>query len=272
MCKLFLLPQIHGMIMAQGMKGGLGQRMEYLSFSRLSLLETCGLRFYYEYVEKATPTDEVVTYHASFGKVIHSLYEEHGITQGRADYDALKIRYDETFVPIVEEFPTREDAVAFYKKGLQAISRFSQYQVDDVIDSEKEFLIDIAKDVPPMKGFIDRVLHVPTYGYVVADLKTGKPFSQQDLKKTRQIVLYSLACQDLYGEPAKEGYFDFVVQGGRVWLRVDEQDRLALKSWIIEKWKQILREEFQPKYTKNFCRSFCPFRSRCPEYERRQTV
>jgi CRISPR/Cas system-associated exonuclease Cas4 (RecB family) len=260
------------MIMAQGMKGGLGQRMEYLSFSRLSLLETCGLRFYYEYVEKATPTDEVVTYHASFGKVIHSLYEEHGNSHGRVDYDVLKIRYDETFVPIVEEFPTREDAVAFYKKGLQAISRFSQYQVDDVIDSEKEFLIDIAKDIPPMKGFIDRVLHVPTYGYVVADLKTGKPFSQQDLKKTRQIVLYSLACQDLYGEPAKEGYFDFVVQGGRVWLRLDEQDRLALKAWVVDKWKQILREEFQPKYTKNFCRSFCPFRSRCPEYERRQTV
>lgn len=243
--------------------------MEYLSYSRLTLHDTCGLRFFYEYVEKREPVDEVPTYHASFGKLLHALYEEHAVSHGQCNFDQLKSRFDERFPTIVSEFASRDDAVQFYKRGVQAIWRFSRYKIDDVIASEKEFLLDIAPGIPPVKGFIDRVLEVPSNGYVVADLKTGKVFSATDKKKMRQLVLYSSACEDLYGMSANDGYFDFVVHGGRAWVTITDEDRQQAKVWVTKKWQQILDEQFYPRYSRNFCSQYCPFRSLCKEYQER---
>ena len=251
------------------MKGWVSRAMEYLSYSRLTLHETCGLRFFYEYVLKLAPEDEVPTYHASFGKLVHALYEEHAKSLGQQDFSALKGMFDQQFPAIVAEFPSRDDAVAFYRRGVAAIWRFSRYKIDDVIASEQEFLLDMAPGVPPVKGFIDRVLYVPSYGYVVADLKTGKVFSATDRKKMRQLVLYSSACRDLYGQSANDGYFDFVVHGGRQWVKITEEDRQQAKEWVVQKWQQIEQEQFMPHYSPNFCSHYCPFRSRCPEYAKK---
>lgn len=240
--------------------------MEYLSFSRLSLLETCGLRFYYEYVLALPPEDPVPTYHASFGTLLHSLYEAHANSAGARVYEDLKQEFDSLFPQMVAEFPSREDAIAFYRKGIQAIARFSRYRVDRVIASEMEFLLPVAPGVPPVKGYVDRVLHTEGHGYMVADLKTGKPFSGRNPKKMRQLVLYSIACQQSFGEPAASGYFDFVVQGSKEWVDITDSDRDAVRAWVSARWAQIEREDFPPRYSQGFCSVYCPYRSRCPAY------
>ncbi|MCY0875198.1 MAG: PD-(D/E)XK nuclease family protein [Firmicutes bacterium] len=244
--------------------------MQHLSFSRLSLLDTCGLRFYFEYVQELPPEDPVPMYHARFGTLLHSLYESHALSQGGESYEELKMRYDQAYPELVGLFPSREEAVTFYKNGLRAIARFSRYVVSDVVASEREFIVEIAPGVPPVKGFIDRLLHTDDHGYMVADLKTGKVFNGRDRRKFRQLAIYSLACENLYGKPAASGYFDFVVHGERAWVDISEQDRGEARAWVTQKWEQIDREDFQPHYSPGFCRTYCPFRSRCPEFAARE--
>lgn len=240
--------------------------MEYLSYSRLSLLDTCGLRFFFEYVQGLLPEDEVPTYHASFGRLLHSLYEQHAKAGGDCGYEDLKQVYDQGFPAIVPEFGDRQLAVTFYKRGLEAIERFSRYIVKDVVASEQEFLVSVAPGIPPVKGFIDRLLYTKDHGYMVADLKTGKAFRGRDPRKFRQLAIYSLACENLHGRAADSGYFDFVVHGERAWVDISAQDRDQAAAWVRDKWQQILREDYKPRYSAGFCKSYCPFRSRCPEY------
>ena len=243
--------------------------MEYLSYSRLSLLETCGLRFFYEYVLQLEPEDPVPTHHASFGKILHALYEQHANTSGNTGFQVLKSLYDGAFKAMAPEFPDRDTAVTFYRNGVRAIARFSRYRVTDVVSSEREFLLDVGADTPPVKGFIDRVIYTKEHGYMVADLKTGKVFAGRNPKKMRQLVMYSLACEQLYSEPAHSGYFDFIVYGARDWVDISTDDREQTKAWVREKWEQIRREQFPPRYSAGFCSQYCPFRSRCPEYGQR---
>lgn len=240
--------------------------MEYLSFSRLSTYETCSLRFYYEYVKEEPAVDPVPTYHASFGKLLHALYEAHANSGGDLGYAELKAEYDEQFPLMVDEFPGRAVAVDFYKRGLQALFRFSRYQVTDVLASELEFLLPVGEEVPPVKGFIDRVIYSPQHGYIVADLKTGKNFSGRHPIKFQQLAIYSLACDHLYGEAAQSGYFDFAVSGQREWVDFSEQDRANAYKWIRNKWRQIQESEFAPRYSAGFCSTYCPYRSLCPAF------
>ena len=240
--------------------------MEYLSFSRLAALETCGLRFFYEYVARLAPEDPVPTHHASFGTLLHGLYERHAASGGAEGFEELRGAYDEGFRAIAPEFPSREEAVVFYRQGLGGLFRFSRYRVDDVVGSEMAFEHAIERGVPPVKGFIDRVIHTDEHGYIVADLKTGKPFSGRHRTKMRQLVLYSLACGELYGETAASGYFDFAVRGQREWVDIGDEDRAAARSWVREKWEQILREDFAPRYSRPFCSVYCAYRSRCPAF------
>ena len=243
--------------------------MQYISYSRLSLLETCGLRFYYEYVLQLPAEDQVLTYYASFGKLVHALYEEHANRGGRLQFVDLKALYDQRFPEIVGEFPERATAILFYKNGVQALFRLSHYEVGDVVASEAEFMLPMGRDIPPVKGFIDRVIHTKEHGYMVADLKTGKAFLGRNRKKLRQLALYSSACEQQYGTPAGSGFFDFIVQGTREWVDITEEDRVEAKNWVVVKWRQIEREEFAPRYSAGFCSAYCPFRTRCPEYARK---
>ena len=240
--------------------------MEYLSFSRLSLYETCGLRFLYEYIQKLSPVDVVPTYHASFGKLLHALYEAHANSGGDIDFAELKSEYDEQFPLLLPEFPERNVAVGFYKSGVQAIFRFSRYRVEDVLASEQEFLLPIENGVPPVKGFIDRVIHSSPHGYIVADLKTGKSFSARHPIKFKQLAIYSMACETIYDVPAKSGYFDFVVNGKKEWVDLSDQDRNAAREWIVRLWDRIQAESFDPHYSPGFCSTYCPYRSICPAY------
>ncbi len=240
--------------------------MEYLSFSRLSLYETCGLRFFYEYVQQLEPVDSVPTYHASFGKLLHSLYEAHANSGGELDFADLKSEFDEQFPQLVPEFPERSVAVGFYKSGIQAIFRFSRYRVEDVLASEKEFLLPMGNGVPPIKGFIDRVIYTDSHGYIVADLKTGKPFSGRHPVKFKQLVIYSLACEHIYGVPAQSGYFDFVVNGSREWVNLKDEDRKSAHDWVFSLWRKIQGESFEPHYSPGFCPAYCPYRSICPAF------
>ncbi|PWI58905.1 RecB family exonuclease [Sulfoacidibacillus thermotolerans] len=247
-------------------------KVDYLSYSRLSLYETCGLRFYYEYVVEATPTDEVPTHYTSFGKLLHTLYEDHANSRGDKSFEELKAHYDEQFPALVAEFPDRQTAVEFYKNGVQAIYRFSRYQVGDVIASENEFLLPMSPFTPPIKGFIDRVLYTHEHGYMVADLKTGKVFSARNPKKMYQLVIYSAACELLYGEPASSGYFDFIVHGKREWIDITDEDRKQARRWVEDIWRKIEEEQFAANYSPGFCTRFCPFRSRCEVYQAQQKL
>ncbi len=237
-----------------------------MSFSRLSLFETCGLRFEYEYIRKLPPVDATPTYYASFGKLLHALYEAHANSGGELEFADLKAEYDEQFPLLLAEFPERSVAVGFYKSGVQAIFRFSRYRVEDVVASELEFLLPLASGVPPLKGFVDRVIHTPDHGYLVADLKTGKPFSARHPVKSKQLIIYSLACEEVYGTPASGGYFDFVVNGTREWMEIGAPERTMAKEWVERLWRRIQAEEFEAHYSSGFCGAFCPYRSVCPAF------
>ncbi|MCY0870528.1 MAG: PD-(D/E)XK nuclease family protein [Firmicutes bacterium] len=240
--------------------------MEYLSFSRLSLLETCGLRFYYEYVLGEAGVDPVPMYHALFGKLVHSLYEAHANSGGELTEEVLRRRFDEEFPGLLGTFPNRDVAAVFYRKGRRAIHRFGRYRVNDVVASELPFEVEVSPDTPPVRGFVDRVIALPDGGYLVADLKTGRLFAGTDIRKVRQLHVYSIAVAQSFAEPARDGYFDFPADGQRVWVAIGEADRAAVRTWVEQCWDAIVQERFAPRFSRAYCSTYCPHRSRCPAY------
>ena len=252
--------------------------MPLYSYSRISTFEKCPLKFKFRYIDKIVPEIEK-TIEAHLGKVVHSsleyLYLE--VKEGHIPLiDDLIVFYSEEwekeFTPdtiIVNHGMTEKD---YFNKGIQFITTYyTQYHPfnDNTIDVERKIILELDDHGHyKIQGFIDRLAYnLETGEYEIHDYKTANfPPSVSQLKKDRQLALYSLAIKKIFGkEKPVSLIWHFLAHNKRINIKKDNEELETLRLETLETIKQIeATEKFPPKKSR-LC-DWCEYKSICPAW------
>ena len=115
----------------------------------------------------------------------------------------IEHRYPEDFVKPDKAGRTYAEKVNTYlRSSIYYLETFCKKSEYELVDTEKSFTIDI--DDHTFTGSIDRVFrHKVTGALLVQDIKTySQPVEQNKLATPLQFVIYCLAAEAIYGQPA----------------------------------------------------------------------
>ena len=237
-----------------------------LSFSRIDLYRSCGLRFRYAYVDKL-PTAPAT--YLSFGTSIHAALEAfHERTLfGRPSLDDLhQFLYDNWDSSGYVHVP-RAQQVEDYRRAKSVLTRYHERIGDayrPAADTEKWFELPVGATAVVV-GSIDRVDVDDAGEYHVVDYKTGRLRDVDSVRKSLQLALYALACEHLYGRLPATVSLDFVVAGTEVRVPVEELDLDGARQAVLDTADAVLAERYEPNPTR-LC-DWCDHRALCPAWE-----
>lgn len=244
------------------------------SISKLTVADTCGLRFKWQYIEKRKQK-KTKDPRGRVGSAAHKILEL--LLRGTDDYSrAIKIAAidNKLTTPEIELLMEHGDNI---KKFITRIDNFKKKH--DVVRQEVEGRFALTRDMKPTKffdnnslvrGVFDYVLYLENQSLIIIDHKTGQP---EDIEKHRdQLNEYALA--GLILNPKAAGVqcaIHYTVDGSIVWDKYLKRDKLtSLKDWFFSfldnKTKTIQGNSFEAQ--KNWLCNFCGYQeSGCPLWE-----
>lgn len=273
-----------------------------LSNSAIDRFEQCPLSFYHAYLNPEKPEQEdVEQFYADFGLLIHFLVEfyprtnfymdlewlpsksdeEDTMDNILADYgnqlmergkpltlDEMKTLYD-TLFPLIN-FPNEETRNEYYQQGMAYIETIPEKDWSKVIGLEQKFEIDLQNGCVPITGIIDKVER-DEKGLIITDYKTSKPYSENLIKRKRQLPIYGMAAYFLYGEIPYKYRYDFVRFGKVVEVEIPIERLTDVKNQVKFKYMQmqafIKQGTFPANYHDFYCKNFCGYSRLCSMYK-----
>lgn len=273
-----------------------------LSNSAIDRFEQCPLSFYHAYLNPEKPEQEdVEQFYADFGLLIHFLVEfyprtnfymdlewlpsksdeEDTMDNILADYgnqlmergkpltlDEMKTLYD-TLFPLIN-FPNEETRNEYYQQGMAYIETIPEKDWSKVIGLEQKFEIDLQNGCVPITGIIDKVER-DEKGLIITDYKTSKPYSENLIKRKRQLPIYGMAAYFLYGEIPYKYRYDFVRFGKVVEVEIPIERLTDVKNQVKFKYMQmqafIKQGTFPASYHDFYCKNFCGYSRLCSMYK-----
>lgn len=264
----------------------------------------CPLKYKLQYIEKNFDKSEAI--HFDIGNILHKVLEikyRNIIERIPNDYDYLR---DITLNGIAEE--TEKDKGKFIigineirekygKDVFVKVDPKSELSYDDKLELFFDYLMnDNSEDWKPIavelpfefiydnkvvfNGFIDRIDQNSNGELRVVDYKSsGKPFADKDLVTPLQMVIYSMACEQIYGTRPIEYQYDLIL--------LDQTQQACTKGYYdrgVKKINKVLdeiewcsvTEDYKPKatplchwcsfsetnpnaewYTKGLCEYYC---------------
>jgi CRISPR/Cas system-associated exonuclease Cas4 (RecB family) len=175
-----------------------------LSYSQINAYQDCPHAYYLAYVAKGERQNG--NKYTELGGVLHEVFEAQGKSLIFGDNPleigkALKM-FNQLYMKIEHKhFVDKEDFIAMYQKGVQAIHNYyAKYGDITPTFVEKTFKQRIAEGLPPLKGIIDRIEGEPLDAstWVLSDYKTGSnPKSKDYLRNDLQMGIY---CSLVFAE------------------------------------------------------------------------
>jgi DNA helicase II / ATP-dependent DNA helicase PcrA len=158
---------------------------------------------------------------------------------------ALKILHREWnpkgFTSQLEERKSFEEAKDILKTFIDEQNKINE----KVLDIKKEFSVEI--DCININGKIDRIDR-DNDDFIVMDYKTSKTASSRNkLKEDMQLIIYSLAVENLYGKRPKKVGCRFLRSNKKVMIEVTDEDIIKIKGKIISIVNSIKNGHFTPK-------------------------
>lgn len=252
------------------------------SHSSLSTYAACPRRYAFRYVERLP--GEVPSWWFTFGSAVHRAFEAFDRARIRATqdgtpapgYDALARAFNEA-LDAAECEP--EEAARYRDRSEPVLQAYLQRAVtSDAEPVAVEIGFGVEIPVPdgglPVRfvGYIDRIDRRSDGAIEVIDHKTGKPRSQEDVDRDRQLTAYAFACargglrDPATGEvlPAASRIgLHFAETGLMVWTTRSAEDLDAFAAGIGDEVGAIRRREFEPR-AGTACR-WCEYRAACPD-------
>ncbi|AZU99081.1 RecB family exonuclease [Bacillus phage pW4] len=239
--------------------------MNYLSSSRLTLIDVCALSFKFDYVEGTNIVAPVTTWYGAFGKLCHDVLDH--IAKGNIQYVyQAEVAFNAGFPSC--EIP-EDKRGEYYQKGIAAIKeRFDWLQQlkneRRLIASELEFTRGFDFTVPQLYGFIDLV-YINEYGKVVIrDYKSSKPFTPKKMSEQWQPYVYPLAYYLLTGSKPDIFEFDHFMHGETRTVIIDDVHLELAKAKIKAQWIKIQKSNYAATYNWFWCNNFCEYKHACP--------
>jgi putative RecB family exonuclease len=180
--------------------------INHFSYSQLSTYLSCPLQYRLKYVDLIPPAFKSAS--LAFGSSIHEAVAAY--YQSRLEGDTLQPHqmvdvYRDTWRGAEGvKFFNGDNGASLLEKASQLINVFHE-QVDPkvtVLGVEEFFEVQVAKEVPPIHGYIDLIGESPDGRVTVADLKTAaKKLVASAVHGNLQLTAYSLGAQALGFDP-----------------------------------------------------------------------
>ena len=162
-------------------------------------------------------------------------------------------------------FPNRIQKEKYYKRGQEILEQFHKIHSDGrfpkTLDLEKPFNLRLGQYI--VKGVIDRLDPGDAPGTVhILDYKTGNvPKKEPEAEKWRQLYLYALACQEVFGLQPLTVTFYYLEANKPVTRQVAAKDLEKCRAEVEETIAALLTSDFQAVPGRH-C-AFCDFRDIC---------
>jgi putative RecB family exonuclease len=252
------------------------------SHSSLSTYAACPRRYAFRYVERLP--GEVPRWWFTFGSAVHRAFEAFDRARIRARRDGMPAPgygiLARSFGEAVDAAGCEPEEVARYRaRSAPVLLAYLERAVTsdaEPIGVELGFGIDVpvAGDAAPVRfvGYIDRIDRRSDGAIEVIDHKTGKPRSQDEVDRDRQLTAYAFACarsglrDPATGEilPAAERLgLHFAESGLMVWTTRSAEELDAFGAGLVAEVGAIRRREFEPR-PGTACR-WCEYRATCPD-------
>lgn len=241
------------------------------SFTRLRSFEDCPYRFLltYIYSEEGTPR-----FYAEFGALVHQLLADY--YSGSVRKELLPSRFISGFFSDVHGNISPEIRRKFFAQGLACMQQTGVCPYE-IVGIEKQ--TDFKLDGYPFTGFIDMLLRKPNGELIMVDHKSHplKPRSKRKKPtKTdkeldaylRQLYLYSVWVEDVYGKPPAELVFNCYRTNQIIREPFCQDAYEEAKRWALSLIHRIeAADDFPPCINFFSCTHLCRVHEACPYYE-----
>lgn len=250
---------------------------DYLSYSAISLYQSCPLRYFFRYV--AGLPERTVSANLVFGSAVHRAVEHHfnELLAGNEPptVDALVGEYDRHWQeadPQAVQFGKNDDVESL---GQLAQKMFEAFQVSSlasptgqIIGVEEELRGQVVPGCPDILGRIDLIVETAAE-LVVTDLKTARSRWSRDQADASagQLLLYHELVRELVPRKRVRLQFAVLTKTKEPAMEVHEvpasQRRIDRTKRIVERvWKAIASQAFYPAPSPMQCPG-CSFREQC---------
>ena len=237
--------------------------MKPLSYSQISLYQSCPLCYKLQYIDGLKPKDK---WYFSFGRTMHACAEYFFKVRvpPPPSLEELLHFYEQNWLSEGYE-STEEEAryKAYGREILAEIWKIHQAGFKMPIAIERLFYIDI--EGVKLTGYIDRVDKLDSGRLSIVDYKTNKElFTTEDLEKNLQLTLYQLAAEHTWQLPVERlTLYHFRSNTPRSCGPRNETQLNEARRLVLEVAEGITQQKFPP-IENQYCP--CDFPEYCPYY------
>ena len=243
------------------------------SFSQLEAYSKCPLQYKFNFILKIPVEDKVSLI---FGRTIHDTLRD--FLSPLLGNPAQQSLSDKDFV-----YPTREKLLELYEQNWQDDGYETKKERDlfkakgkkimdgfytdiehngwpDVMFLEKSFNVKIGGNT--LKGAIDRMDRLNGNEIEIMDYKTGAPKEKVEADQKRQLILYKIVAEEVFGLKATKLSFYYLEDGNKVSFEAKDKEVEKVKEQIINQVEAIKKCDFSPTPNQFTCK-YCDFKGIC---------
>ncbi|MGA1985389.1 MAG: ATP-dependent DNA helicase [Candidatus Sulfotelmatobacter sp.] len=238
-----------------------------LSASAVDTYERCGLQFKLERDWRmAAKPAAAMQYGAAIHRVLKTYFDSVTLGRPKTDDELIDLfRRDLAMERILEAYQHE----LYEQQGIAQLRDFlasaRALPPPHVLHTEQSFEIRVGETA--VVGRIDRIDQRPDGSVAIVDYKTGKARDQEDADESLQLSLYAIAAQEKWAYTVGALIFHNLEENVPVITTRNEAQLLAARNRVAAAASGIAAGNFKAKTGKH-C-DFCPYRSLCPEKEKR---
>ncbi len=240
--------------------------MNPLSYTQISLYQSCPLLYKLQYIDGLKPKDK---WYFSFGTTMHLCAEYFFKVRvpPPPSLDELLQFYEKNWLS--EGYESVEEEARYRAYGKEILSKFWEIHSADFrmsVAVERMFYIDI--EGVKLRGYIDRVDKLDSGGLSIVDYKTNqKLFTQDDLESDLQLTLYQLAAEQTWYLPVERLTLYHLRSNTPCSCQPRDKKQLnEARRLVLEVAENIAEKKF-PAIENQYCP--CDFPEHCPYYRQK---
>lgn len=237
--------------------------MRPLSYTQISLYQSCPLCYKLRYIDGLKPKDK---WYFSFGSTLHlcAQYFFKARVPPPPSLEELLQFYGKNWIS--DGYESAEEEANYKTYGGEILAKFWEIHSADFmipVAVERMFYIDI--EGVKLRGFLDRVDKLESGGLSIVDYKSNQGlFTQDDLKKNLQLTLYQLAAEQTWHLPVERLTLYHLRSNTPCSCAARDEVQLEEARQLVLKVAKSITEERFPAIENQYCP--CDFAEHCPYY------